>query len=62
MHTMNLIPPAAASMTAEYTPAAGMKMQDAVAPVASTASAQLAKMGIPSTSSPAFLGLVPPTT
>ena len=37
-------------------------MHDAVAPVASTASATLAKTGMPSTSVPAFLGLVPATT
>ncbi len=38
MATMNFTPPSAASMTAERTPGAGMKMQLAVAPVASTAS------------------------
>ena len=38
MATMNVTPPSAASMTAERTPGAGMKMQLAVAPVASTAS------------------------
>ena len=39
-----------------------MKMADAVAPVSATASATLAKMGIPSTLVPAFLGFVPATT
>ena len=37
-------------------------MQDALAPVAFTASATVAKTGMPSMSSPAFLGLVPATT
>ena len=39
-----------------------MKMHDAVAPVSATASATVAKTGMPSTSVPAFLGLVPATT
>ena len=62
MHTMNSMPPSAASITAERTPAAGMKMQLALAPVSATASATEAKTGMPSTSVPAFLGFVPPTT
>jgi hypothetical protein len=62
MHTMNSMPPSAASMIAARTPAAGMKMQLALAPVSATASATEAKIGMPSTSSPAFLGLVPATT
>ena len=37
-------------------------MHEAVAPVASTASPTLANTGMPSTSVPAFLGLVPATT
>ena len=37
-------------------------MHDAVAPVAATASPTLANTGMPSTSVPAFLGLVPATT
>ena len=47
MATMNLTPPSAASITAAFTPGAGMKMHDAVAPVASTASATVAKTGMP---------------
>ena len=39
-----------------------MKMHDAVAPVAAIASATVAKTGMPSTSVPAFFGLVPATT
>ena len=62
MATMNVIPPSAASMIASFTPGAGMKMHDAVAPVAATASLTEPKTGTPSTSVPAFLGLVPPTT
>ena len=62
MATMSFTPPSAASMTASFTPGAGMKMHDAVAPVAATASATLAYTGIPSTSVPAFLGFVPATT
>ena len=45
-----------------FIPAAGMKMQLASAPVSATASATEANTGIPSTSVPAFLGLVPATT
>jgi hypothetical protein len=39
-----------------------MKMQLALAPVSATASLIVAKTGMPSTSVPAFLGLVPATT
>ena len=60
--TMNSTPPSAASITASRTPGAGMKTHDAVAPVSRTASATLAKIGMPSTSVPAFFGLVPATT
>ena len=42
MATMKSTPPSAASITAERTPGAGMKMQLAVAPVASTASPTVA--------------------
>ena len=42
MATMSSTPPSAASITASFTPGAGMKMHDAVAPVASTASATVA--------------------
>ena len=42
MATMSFTPPSAASITASFTPGAGMKMHDAVAPVASTASATVA--------------------
>ena len=62
MTTMNSMPPSAASMTALSTPGAGMKMHDAVAPVASTASLTEAWTGMPSTSVPAFFGFVPATT
>ena len=37
-------------------------MKEAVAPVAATASATVSKTGMPSTSSPPRLGLVPATT
>ncbi len=37
-------------------------MHEAVAPVSATASPTVAKMGMPSTSVPAFFGLVPATT
>ncbi len=37
-------------------------MHEAVAPVSATASATEAKIGMPSTSVPAFFGLVPATT
>lgn len=40
----------------------GTKIADAVAPVSFTASATLAKTGLPRCCSPAFLGFVPPTT
>ena len=62
MHTTNSMPASAASITASFTPGAGMKMHDAVAPVAATASPTLANTGMPSTSVPAFFGLVPATT
>ena len=47
---------------ASRTPGAGMNTHDAVAPVAATASPTSAKIGMPSTSVPAFFGLVPATT
>ena len=62
MTTTNSISASAASSTAPLTPGAGMNTQLAVAPVASTASATVAKMGMPSTSVPALRGLVPATT
>ena len=40
----------------------GTEMNEALAPVASTASATVAKTGMPSISSPPRLGLVPATT
>ena len=40
----------------------GTKMAEAVAPVSLTASPTEAKTGLPRCVSPAFLGLVPPTT
>ena len=62
MQATNSMPASAASITAENTPGAGMKMHDALAPVAATASVQLANTGTPSTSVPALRGLVPATT
>ena len=59
---MNLTPPSAASRTAPLTPAAGMKIQLAVAPVSLTASATLENIGTPSNSVPPFFGCVPATT
>ena len=62
MHTTKGIPAAAASRTASAANGGGTEMKDALAPVASTASATVAKTGMPSTSSPPRLGLVPATT
>ena len=62
MTTMNVMPASAASMTALSTPGAGTKTHDAVAPVFSTASLTVPNTGMPSTSVPARLGLVPATT
>ncbi len=56
------MPPSAASSTASETPGAGMNTHDAFAPVSATASFTVANTGIPSTSVPAFFGLVPATT
>ena len=52
MQTMNLMPPAAASMIASAANLGGTETNDAVAPVASTASFTVLKTGMPSTSVP----------
>ena len=62
MQTMKAMPASAASMMASAAARGGTEMNDAVAPVAFTASATEAKTGMPSISSPPRLGLVPPTT
>jgi hypothetical protein len=51
-----------ASTTAALANAGGTKMTLTSAPVASIASATVAKTGMPSTSLPALRGLTPPTT
>jgi len=62
MHTMNPMPASAASSIADGAPFGGTEMKLALAPVRATASATDPNTGIPSISSPARLGLVPPTT
>src|SRR3974390_784695 len=62
MHTMKPIPAAAASSIADGAPLGGTEMKLAFAPVRSTASFTEPNTGMPSMSSPARLGLVPPTT
>ena len=62
MQTMRPIPASAASMMAADAPDGGTEMNEASAPVASTASFTEAKTGSPSISSPPRLGLVPATT
>jgi hypothetical protein len=47
---------------ASAAPRGGTEMNDAVAPVVATASATVAKTGMPSISSPPRRGLVPATT
>src|SRR5262245_30468491 len=61
MHTMRVMPAAAASMMASGAKAGGTKMPDAVAPVAPTASATVLKTGTPTCVVPPLPGLVPPT-
>ena len=62
MQTMSVMPAAAASMIASAAKGAGTKIPDAVAPVASTASATLLKTGTPRCIVPPLPGLVPATT
>src|SRR5581483_7944870 len=62
MHTMNAMPAAAASSIADGAPFGGTEMKLAFAPVRSTASFTEPNTGMPSISSPARLGFVPPTT
>ena len=62
MHTTKGTPAAAASMMASAAKGGGTEMKEALAPVASTASATVAKTGMPSISSPPRLGFVPATT
>src|SRR5579871_6788508 len=62
MHTMNPMPAAAASSIADDAPLGGTEMKLALAPVRATASFTDPNTGMPSMSSPARLGFVPPTT
>ena len=62
MHTIRVIPAAAASMIASAAKGAGTKIPEAVAPVAWTASATVLKIGTPRCEAPPLPGLVPPTT
>ena len=62
MHTTNGTPAAAASTMASAANLGGTEMNEALAPVASTASATVANTGMPSMSSPPRFGLVPATT
>ena len=59
---MNVIPPSAASMIAAEANFGGTTTNDALAPVASTASFTVLNTGIPSTSLPPLPGVTPPTT
>ncbi len=62
MQTTSSIPAAAASMMASAANGGGTKIIDALAPVASRASATESKTGIPSTVSPPLPGVTPATT
>src|SRR6186997_3300767 len=62
MHTMKLIPAAAASRIAADAAFGGTATNEAVAPVAATASATELKTGMPSTSVPPLPGVTPATT
>ena len=62
MHTTKLMPPWAASMMAAEAKRGGTATNEAVAPVASTASRTESKTGTPSTSVPPLPGVTPPTT
>lgn len=60
--TGGLIQPSADSRVFDLVVAHGTKIAEAVAPVSLIASATEANTGFPRCVSPAFLGLVPPTT
>ena len=62
MQTMKEMPASAASRMAAGAPCGPTEMNEAVAPVAATASATEENRGIPSTSWPPRPGLVPATT
>ncbi len=60
--TQSRIPASTASRRASFANGAGTKMQEAFAPVFSTASRTASKTGTPSTTVPAFPGVTPATT
>ena len=62
MHTTKPMPAAPASRIAAGAAFGGTATNDAVAPVAATASATVSKTGMPSTSWPPLPGVTPPTT
>ena len=62
MHTTKGTPAAAASRMAAAAAFGGTDTNEAVAPVASTASATVSKIGMPSTSWPPLPGVTPATT
>ena len=62
MQTTKAMPAAAASKMAAAACGGGTEMNEAVAPVASTAAFTVAKTGMPSISSPPRFGFVPATT
>ena len=62
MQTMSGIPASAASMIASAAPGGGTKMTEQLAPVLSTASETLSKIGKPSMVVPPLPGVIPPTT
>ncbi len=62
MHTMKPMPPSAASRIAAGANRGGTTTNDAVAPVAATASRTESYTGTPSTSVPPLPGVTPATT
>ena len=62
MQTTSAMPASAASITASAANGGGTKMTDALAPVFSTASATVLKIGQPSCVVPPLPGVTPPTT
>ena len=62
MQTMSGMPASAASMMASAAPGGGTKITVALAPVLSTASLTVLKMGQPSCVVPPLPGVTPPTT
>ncbi len=62
MQTTSGMPASAASMIASAAPGGGTKITDALAPVFSTASATVLKIGQPSCVVPPLPGVTPPTT